>query len=774
MSTFYVKTVRFQWGTRMRTMFAIIFILLVIALSVCTVVSKRSHRAIGTSVAILTFSLIFPVIGNLIIISSITRLPAQIGYYVYFLGMDAVVVSLLHFAFQYCVLSWPSPKHRFIVYGLVGADIFQYVLNPFFGQAFSTEEIVAEGEPYFRLVPYLGQTLHRVLCYGILAAVIIVFAYKAARASRINVERYSVILFTLIVFSIWQTFFIFSRTPIDRSMVGFGVFGILIFYFSLYYQPMRLLDRMLANIASDMPEALFFFDGSGRCIWANAPGLAMAGVDEKELDQVKLKLAQTFGDYEQEGNNWTSRRTIGPEDHPQYYLLEKRELKDERGRIAGSYLSIRDNTWDQQHFEQELYNSMHDSLTGLYTKDYLYQKIRELLLRKANVPYMVVFVDVKNFKIVNDVFGNAFGDYAIQCIGDWVQNGLSSNAVCGRLAGDTFGVCLPVDEFDPHRIEQTLADFEVKKDKISHHVLIHLGVYVLTEKNMDVSVMFDRAHLALTSIKDDYQKHIAYYDDAMRSKALWDQKISADLRTALETKQIVPYLQPIVDPSGTVVGAEALIRWNHPEHGFLNPNSFIPVFEKNGMISEIDRYMWRCACELLARWKDHPLFLSVNISPRDFYFMDVPAELKALVTEFGVDPTRLRIEITESAMMTDIEKRMGIFHDLKHAGFIVEMDDFGSGYSSLNMLKDMPVDFLKIDMNFLSKSQNEYKAKTIVRNIIQLSEELGIGSLTEGVETPSQYQVLSDMGCKLFQGYYFAKPMTVEDFERYVFAGKSA
>ncbi|MBO7338919.1 MAG: EAL domain-containing protein, partial [Lachnospiraceae bacterium] len=124
--------------------------------------------------------------------------------------------------------------------------------------------------------------------------------------------------------------------------------------------------------------------------------------------------------------------------------------------------------------------------------------------------------------------------------------------------------------------------------------------------------------------------------------------------------------------------------------------------------------------------------------------------------------------------MTDVEKRMGIFHDLKHAGFIVEMDDFGSGYSSLNMLKDMPVDFLKIDMNFLSKSQNEYKAKTIVRNIIHLSEELGIGSLTEGVETPSQYQVLSDMGCKLFQGYYFAKPMTVEDFEVYVFSKRSA
>ena len=309
----------------------------------------------------------------------------------------------------------------------------------------------------------------------------------------------------------------------------------------------------------------------------------------------------------------------------------------------------------------------------------------------------------------------------------------------------------------------------VKKENISHHVLIHLGIYVVAEKNMDVSVMFDRAHLALSSIKDDYQKHIAYYDDAMRNKVLWDQKISSQLRDAISTRQLLPYLQPIVDGQGNVVGAECLVRWNHPEHGFLPPGSFIPVFEKNGMISEIDQYIWRQACEMLSRWKDKSLFLSVNISPRDFYFMDVPAQLKALVTEYHVAPARLRLEITETVMMTDVEKRMEIFHDLKRAGFIVEMDDFGSGYSSLNMLKDMPVDFLKIDMNFLTKSQNEYKAKTIVHSIIQLSEALGIGSLTEGVETPSQYQILTEMGCKLFQGYYFSKPMPIEEFERYAF-----
>lgn len=753
----------------MRTTFALIFMILIVALGVCVYLSRRSRKAIGTSVALLMGSLIMPVIGNLIIIASGSELFPTIGYYIYFLGMDFVVFALLRFTFDYCFLQWPSKKLKNLIYGLLCLDVIQYAFNPFFGHAFATEPLLVDGFPYYRLVPYWGQAFHRVLDYGILAASILIFGIKTFRSSRINSERYSVIFTSLVLLTIWQTFFIFSRTPIDRSMIGFGVIGIVVFYFAIYYRPMRLLDQMLAGIASDMSEALYFFDASGQCIWANAPALKLAGLDGRTLDQTNAKLMALFGNYDQGGIEWSSRQVIGSGEDAKYYYMEKHGVNDANGKIAGTFLSIRDNTEEQKQFQQELYNTTHDPLTGLYTKEFLYQKIRELLLMHPEKQHMVVFVDVKNFKIVNDVFGNAFGDHALQCIAEWIQRGLSENCVCGRLAGDTFGVCLPVDEFDPHRIEHSLANFEVTKDTLSHHVLIHLGVYVVTEKNLDVSVMFDRAHLALSSIKDDYQKHVAYYDDAMRNKVLWDQKISSQLRDAIATKQLQPFLQPIVDPEGEIVGAEALARWIHPDYGFLAPASFIPVFEKNGMISEIDRYMWRCACELLARWKDYPLFLSVNISPRDFYFMDVPHELKSLVAEFGIDPARLRIEITETVMMTDVEKRMEIFHDLKRAGFIVEMDDFGSGYSSLNMLKDMPVDILKIDMNFLSKSQNEYKAKTIIQNVIHLSEALGIGSLTEGVETPSQYQALSDMGCKLFQGYYFAKPMPVEEFENYVF-----
>ena len=177
--------------------------------------------------------------------------------------------------------------------------------------------------------------------------------------------------------------------------------------------------------------------------------------------------------------------------------------------------------------------------------------------------------------------------------------------------------------------------------------------------------------------------------------------------------------------------------------------------------------MWRSACEILARWRksSRDMFVSVNISPKDFYFMDVPMTLKRYVNEYGVSPARLRVEITESMMINDTSMRNRILEELKSIGFIVEMDDFGSGYSSLNMLKEMPVDVLKIDMMFLRNDNYIDRARTIIRNIMQLAEELGIESLTEGVETERQHRVLAEMGCKLFQGYHFARPISVEEFE---------
>lgn len=757
-------------GRSMRFGFVIIFSILILALGFCAVIASKSEKRIGKSVTRLLVFLIPPVAGNMIIIASSNQFVSAVGWYVYLIGMDMVILALLGFTYQYCGVTWPNKLTQIGLHLLLFADIVQILCNPFTGHVFRLEKIIYNDQIYYITDPLLGQTLHRLLVYCIFLAVLIIFFVKMIRAPKIYSERFSIILAVMVFVGIWESLYIFSKAPIDRSMIGFGVFGILVFYFALYYRPMRLLDRMLSNVAQQMQESLFFFDAVGRCIWVNQHGMELTGVkDEEEFDIAAHNLREKFGDLGDDHEEWSLQFVSGSGSNANYFVLARHTLKDSKGRADGSFLSVRDNTQEQRTLKRERYNATHDRLTGLYVKEHLFRRTEEMLLGHPETTYLIIFVNVSEFKVVNDIFGNDFGDYTLQRIANRIRYYMTESCVYGRLGGDTFGICIPKEQFPVEQLNQLLSTSTVSDGRVEHRVLVHMGVYEVTERDLDVSVMFDRARMALQTIRETYNTYIAFYDDRMREQMLWNQKITTQLMGAIEQRQVCPYLQPMVDAVGRVVGAEALVRWNHPEEGFLSPGRFIPVFEKNGLIADVDKYMWRCACEILSRWQQEgrDLFLSVNISPRDFYYMDVEEEIRKVVREFDVEPSRLRIEITETIMMADVKNRVQILKKLKQDGFMVEMDDFGSGYSSLNMLKDMPVDLIKIDMTFLEESKDSSKAQTILHNIISMSDDLGISALTEGVETQSQYRMLATMGCKLFQGYYFAKPMPVDEFEAF-------
>ena len=752
----------------MREVFAIIYILLIVLLGLFGAISKKSSKAIGKAVSYFLFTLIVPIAGNLILVLSENELLSTIGSYTYFIGMDLMAFSLFGFTLSYSNIPWRHNKKIYFIYTLLTIDVLQYFFNPFFGHAFGMEAITVDGSLYYRLVPYLGQTFHRIAVYIAFITSLGIFIYKTIRVPRIYAEKYYIILFTMVLAGIWQSYYIFSRTPIDRSMMGLAVCGMLIFYFSLFYRPFRLLDRMLANIASKMSEAIFFFDASKRCIWANSNGCKLLEVRSDNLEHVNQRLFAMFDDLGVGQDNWSSKQSVNSEKGTQYFTLDMHIVTDAKNKKIGYFLSIQDNTEEILKHQQEIYEATHDKLTGLFTKEHLFNQIKNKVSSETETSYSIAYLDIKDFKMVNDIFGNDTGDLVLKRVANWIRENATEGWTYGRLSGDAFGICYPTSTEKLDLVQRRLSKFVISNGSIDQHILMHVGIYRIIDPSIDVSIMFDRAHLALTTIKNEYNMHIAIYDDNMRNQLLWDQKISTELEGAIENRQIVPYLQPIVDNKGTIIGAEALVRWIHPEEGFLPPFKFIPVFEKNGMIAQVDKYIWRSACEIISSWKGDKanLFISVNISPKDFYFMDVYAEIKALVEEFKIEPSRLRIEITETVMMTEAESRMAILSKFRKSGFIVEMDDFGSGYSSLNQLKDMPLDVLKIDMKFLSKAEDNHRAETILRNVLRLSSDLGLFSLTEGVETEDQYKMLNEMGCNLFQGYYFAKPMAVADFEK--------
>lgn len=712
-------------------------------------------------------------VGNLLIIISTHELVSYLGSYIYFLGMDFTVVCLLRFSMSYCSISYMDSKWRLVVNSLVAIDVIQLLANPIFGQAFYLEPIMVDGSVYYALVALFGQTFHRVVAYGIFFASLITFIIKTARAPHLYRERFLVILLVMILAGGWETYYIFSRAPIDRSMIGFGVFGLLVFYFSLYYRPVRLLDRMLSGVVERMGEGLLFLDADDKCVYTNDAAQGLLGFEAStDLLDVSDAMRQILGeanvDLRAESN---AEHKVVVNGEERFWQVRVSRLEDANERGLGSYITIRDATEEKKQLARERFLANHDRLTGLYNKEHLYEKIEEALRENPDVTYAIVGMDIKDFKLVNDIFSKEFGDRLLRWVAACVDGFAEEGSVHGRISGDRFGIAVPLAHFDSELINNRLLHqiFVDEETGIEYPIVIHMGVYEVRDISVPVSIMFDRAFMSISTIKGDYQRHVAFYDDAMRDDVLWRQTISGELDEAIAQGQICPYLQPMVDKSGNIVGAEALVRWIHPTEGFLSPARFIPVFEENGMIARLDKYMWECACRLLKDWEKRgiDLFLSVNISPKDFYFIDVYKTISELVKKHEISPGKLRLEITETVMMRDIEKRLRIIESLRKDGFLVEMDDFGSGYSSLNMLKDIPVDVLKIDMMFLYKTKDQGKAHTILQTIINLSDDLGIPSITEGVETADQRDMLVNMGCNMFQGYFFAKPMPVEEFEKH-------
>lgn len=409
----------------------------------------------------------------------------------------------------------------------------------------------------------------------------------------------------------------------------------------------------------------------------------------------------------------------------------------------------------------------YDRLTGLYTKEFFYQQMKELLLQHPEQEYDVICSDIENFKLVNDIFGIAAGDRLLRAMADLYRNRIRGRGICGRLNADQF-VCLL--EHHWNYMDDMFIDAGKKVNALSNvnNVVIKWGVYSIEDRTVSVEQMCDRALLAAQSIKGQYGKYFAAYDDELRSKLLREQAITNGMESALAEGQFVIYLQPKYSiKDGGLAGAEALVRWLHPEWGVQSPAEFIPLFEKNGFVTKLDQFVWDKACAAVREWDDKgypPIAVSVNVSRADVYQADLTGILINTVQKYGLSPERLHLEITESAYTENPEQIINTVSRLRNLGFIIEMDDFGSGYSSLNMLNQMPLDILKLDMKFIQAETAKPVNQGILHFIMSLARWMNLSVVAEGVETKEQLERLRETGCDYVQGYYFAKPMPCSDF----------
>lgn len=415
--------------------------------------------------------------------------------------------------------------------------------------------------------------------------------------------------------------------------------------------------------------------------------------------------------------------------------------------------------------------ALRDTLTGLFTREEFAGTTASLLKANKETEYLLLYFDIDCFKIINALFGNARGDMVLRKTAECFQHLTGHDGLCGRLEGDHFVACLRADGFNLESVlselERSLAVFED-----NYQINFSLGIYEIVDKTLPVDQMCDRARLAANTVKGSYMKHYAFYDTQMRDKMLREQQILREMDFSLRHGEFVIYLQPIYSVAKECpVSAEALVRWNHPERGIISPGEFIPLFEKNGFIVKLDAFVWEKACEVLAELKsagDKIVPVSVNVSRLNFYNPNFCEFIIDLVKKYNLEPELLKLEITESAYTDNPHYILSGMEKLQKAGFEILMDDFGSAYSSLNMLNDVSVDALKIDMKFVNALGTSAKAGNIMTSIVRMAKWLDITVIAEGVETKEQLDFLRSIGCPRVQGYYFSKPLPVDAFRSFL------
>ena len=415
-----------------------------------------------------------------------------------------------------------------------------------------------------------------------------------------------------------------------------------------------------------------------------------------------------------------------------------------------------------------------DHLTGLYNKEFFYRYAAQLDAYHKDAPADAILLNINHFRTLNDRYGKSYGDEVLKRVAEsMLEIVKDTGGIVCRSEADTFLIYCPhCGDYDA-----MLAKAGVSmpgSGGSGSRVRMRMGVYANVDKTLDVERRFDRAKMAADTVRGNYAKSIGLFDNTLRETELRSEQLIEDFPAALRERQFLVFFQPKFDvhrDEPMLSSAEALVRWRHPKLGMISPGVFIPLFENNGLIQALDQYVWADAAAHIRAWKERlgvALPVSVNVSRVDLLDPSLVDKLQLIVSGNGLSYGELLLEITESAYTADAEQIIQKVHQLRRLGFRIEMDDFGSGYSSLSMLSSLPIDALKLDMQFIRNAFQQHKDTRLLEAMIRLAESFEVPTIAEGVETEEQLLALKAMGCGIVQGYYFSRPLPAGEFEAFL------
>jgi len=420
-----------------------------------------------------------------------------------------------------------------------------------------------------------------------------------------------------------------------------------------------------------------------------------------------------------------------------------------------------------------------DTVCNISNKIKFIKDAQYILNNRCGKKFALVHIDIDKFKMINDKLGHSTGDDVLCEIGNVLCDTLKDNHIYCRSYADNFLVLFEY-ECNQNELLQNINNIskEIENLSIWHNLnikpVIAVGIFFI-EEDCDIRIAIDKAKLAKMDIKGGYASNYSIYNENMTNILIAEKRIEDDMYDALKNNEFKVFLQPKINlTDGSISGSEALVRWDHPALGLMSPIKFIPIFEKNGFIINIDEFIFEQVCINLRKWMDSGydiIPMSVNVSRLHFSKKNFVENYKNILNKYNIPRGIVEIEITESVVFENIKEVFAIMRNFRENGFNISMDDFGSGYSSLGLLQDMPIDTLKLDKTFLDHIEDQ-NARMIVNDVVNLAKHLDLNVVSEGVESKMQVNFLKDIGCNMAQGFVFSKPITIEEYENLIFNNK--
>lgn len=683
----------------------------------------------------------------------------------YYASVHWLLIFFVDYIFVFTEVSFKS-KNLLFFRNIWGAalifDTLSLLTNVFTGFAFSMVPFSPNGKFFcWNYRYYLGFFIHLTFCYFLVALVFYLFLRKIILTKKFYRSSYLSMFLIFFVLIVMNAVWLSINDNFDSSVFLYGAFVVVATYYSFYLQPRKVESKILRLVTESMNNGVLCFDVNKKCIYANKSSGAFF---EKNIEAEK-ELATFI----EEKKDFVFRdREIFRDGKKTCFSEEFYILRDSNQLVVGYFIFIEDITEELNLVSREKYRSTHDLLTGVYNRSNFFLECEGILKKEPDIPRYLVCTDIVNFKLVNDLFGISNGDALLKKEVEVLRGKCHEDTVIGRISGDRFAMLTRKEFFNPAEFSATIENLTRFLDGYNYKIQFKTGVYEISDPYEKANFMFDKANLAIQK-NNELEKNLTFYSTSMMENLVEEKNVVTNFGHALSKNQFEMYLQPQVSSkNGKVVGAEALVRWVHPEKGVLGPGAFVPMLEKAGLLYKLDCFIWESAARKLAEWKARNvgMHIAVNISVKDFYHLDLYKVFTGLVEKYGIEPEKLKLEITETVFMHDINLHTQILSRLQNYGFLIEMDDFGSGYSSLNMLRNITVDILKIDMFFLREPKNSEKSRLILSKIIKMAKKLNMTVISEGVEDEESAEFLKNAGCDYFQGYLYSKPVTVSAFEK--------